>query len=162
MDAHERYKRSQRAEKNAGKPLGGGLDEQAAPPGGRATVGQLCVEKPVEQDGERGLRISFVLHAEGLGKARLVVETTLHDQLRGQLRSGLARLADSQGLLNGYEIVSPPDDGPFARQCALFVPFSAVEVERAGELRCFARVRILEAERGSLAEEEAAFTLQAG
>ncbi|MGI5862177.1 MAG: hypothetical protein ACOX6T_08980 [Myxococcales bacterium] len=158
----DRYRRSERAKEHAGAPLGGGLDEQPAPARGRATIGDLRIVKPAQVGGERGLQVVFVVHAEDLGGARLVVETTLHEQGRGPFRTGVARLADSQGLLNVFEVVTPPDDGHFARECSTFVPFAALEPEHAGTLRCFARVRLLEEARGALAEEEAAFELQAG
>lgn len=158
----ERYRRDQRAKEHAGEPLGCGLDERPVPTRGRATIGELRIVKPAQVGDESGLQVVFVVHAEELGAAKLVVETTLHEQGRGPFRTGVARLADTQGWLNVFEVVTPPDDGHFCRECSAFVPFAALEPEHAGTLRCFARVRLLEAARGALAEEEVAFELQAG
>jgi hypothetical protein len=163
MGNRDRWDRKKRSEENAGKPLGGGLDESALKPlAGKASVGELSIAKPVELDGKKGLRVEFRLHCEGLGKARLVVETTLHEQIRGPLKSSVTTLADSQGNLCSFELFTPADDEPTSSKRRAFFPFAAIEVDGAGKHRCFARVRILEEERGSLCEDEVAFELDAG
>jgi hypothetical protein len=162
MGAFERWKRSERARENAGKPLGGGLDATGALPGGAASIGELRVEKPIEQGGERGLSVRCVLRTEGLGACRLVAETTLHEQGRGPLKSARPQLADTQGMLEVFEVLPSRGDEPRAVELTAFVPFAAIEVERAGRLKCFARVRILEQERGLLAQAETAFEIEAG
>lgn len=159
----DRYRRQQESEKNKGKPLGGGLDEAPAGPlAGAARLVELLVEKPVEQGGKRGLLVRYRLQVDKLGGLKLVLETTLHEQGRGPFRSRLPSLADTQGQLNAWEVFTPAGDEPTETVRAVFVPFEAIEVDRAGTIKCFARVRVLEAERGSLTEGEQAFVIDAG
>ena len=163
MGIVDRYKKQQRSELNAGKPLGGGLDEKVvAPLPGRALVGDLYVEKPAEQGGRKGLKVVFRLEIEGLSKKKLVLETTLHDQELGQLKSRLATFADTQGLLNVWEILEPAGDTGASLDRAVFVPFEAIDVQREGKVWCFARVRVLEQDHGVLTQAEAAFSIEAG
>jgi len=163
MGIVDRYKKQQRSELNAGKPLGGGLDEKPVPAlKGKAFVGDLRVDKPVEQGGKKGLKVLFRLELEGLSKLRLVLETTLHDQELGQFKSRLATFADTTGLLNVWEVVRPGTDEPTAAEKEVFVPFEAIDVQREGKVWCFARVRVLEQDHGAIAQSETAFPIEAG
>ena len=163
MGIVDRYRKQRRSEQNQGQPLGGGLDEAPAPPlRGRAFVADLRVDKPVEEGGRRGLRVAFRLELEALAGLRLVLETTLHDQELGQFRSRLPALADTQGLLNVWEIVKPGGDAPSALERAVFFPFEALDAQREGKRGCFARVRVLEEGHGAIAQSEAAFAIEAG
>jgi hypothetical protein len=157
----DRIKRQRTASAQAGKPLGGGLDEREVALGGCASLSDLSIRKPVERDGKRGLAVGFVVHAEGLGGRKLAVETTLHAQGLGPLRSRALFCADALGNLERVEVYTPADDDAASAEREAFFPFSAIDVEREGSLRCFARVRILEADRGNLAVEEVAFEFQA-
>lgn len=157
----DRIKRQRAASAQAGKPLGGGLDERDVALGGCASLSGLSVRKPVEREGKQGLAVGFVVHAEGLGARKLAIETTLHAQGLGPLRSRALSCSDSVGNLERVEVYTPADDDIGSADREAFFPFSAIDVEREGSLQCFARVRILEADRGSLAVEEVAFELQA-
>lgn len=162
MGIVDRYKKQQRSERNAGKPLGGGLDEKKAPAlPGQAFVADVQVVKPVEKGGKKGLKVTFTLAIENLSKFKLVVETTLHDQELGQFKSRMATLADTQGLLNVWEVLKPSSD-EFEADREVFVPFEAIDVQREGKVWCFARVRVLEADHGIIAEAEQAFAIDAG
>jgi hypothetical protein len=89
MGIVDRYKKQQRSEINAGKPLGGGLDEKVAPPlPGKAFVGDLQVVKPVEKGGKKGLKVVFRLEVSKLSKLKLLVETTLTTWSWGSSRAG--------------------------------------------------------------------------
>ncbi|MGC4115485.1 MAG: hypothetical protein QM765_12955 [Myxococcales bacterium] len=163
MTIVDRYKKQQRSELNAGKPLGGGLDEKVAHPlPGKAFVGDVQVVKPVEKGGKKGLNVVFKLEVSNLSRFKLVIETTLHDQEQGQFKSRLATFADSTGLLNVYEILKPASDEATAYDREVFVPFEAIDVQREGKVWCFARVRVLEADHGVIAEAEQAFPIDAG
>ncbi len=163
MGIVDRYKKQQRSEINAGKPLGGGLDEKVAPPlPGKAFVGDLQVVKPVEKGGKKGLKVVFRLEVSKLSKLKLLVETTLHDQELGQFKSRLATFADTQGLLNVWEILKPTSDEATSYDREVFVPFEAIDVQREGKVWCFARVRVLEPDHGVIAEAEQAFAIDAG
>ncbi|HEY3446923.1 MAG TPA: hypothetical protein VGK67_11190 [Myxococcales bacterium] len=163
MGIIDRYKKQQRSEINAGKPLGGGLDEKVAPAlPGKAFVGDLRVEKPAEKGGKKGLKVLFKLEVANLSKFKLVVETTLHDQELGQFKSRMATFADTQGLLNVWEVLKPAKDEPTTCEREVFVPFEAIDVQREGKVWCFARVRVLEPDHGAIAEAEAAFAIDAG
>ncbi len=158
----DRYRKHQRAEQNKGKPLGGGLDEQPIPRHGAAAVLDLGITKPFEQGGRRGLRVHYRLRAERLGGCRLILQCTLHERERGPLKSRAPGFADSLGALEVFEIFTPADDEATETERAAFVPFEVIEVEREGTLDCFARVRVLDAERGSIAEDDFPFRIEAG
>lgn len=163
MGVIDRYKKQQRSELNAGKPLGGGLDEKVLPPlAGKATLGELRVDKPAEQGGKKGLKVAFRLELQKLAKLKLVLETTLHDQELGQFKSRLATFADTQGLLNVWEIIRPVNDEVIVVEREVFVPFEAIDVQREGKVWCYARVRVLEKDHGTLAEAEQGFPIDAG
>jgi len=138
------------------------LDGALTPRSGTASVTDLAVEKPVEQGGRRGLSVRFRLHTRGLRAARLVLETTLHEQLKGPLTSRMATFADGQGALELFETFVPKDDGPTDDDHTSFIPFEAIDPGHEGTVKCFARVRVLEERRGELAKEEVAFELVAG
>lgn len=163
MGNSDRYRRQKESERNKGQPLGGGLDPApAAPLAGAASVLELQVVKPVEQEGRRGLLVRYRLRVGKLAGLKLVLETTLHEQGRGPLGSRLPSLANTQGQLERWEVFTPAGDAPTETEQAAFVPFEALEVDRAGTIKCFARVRVLEAERGCLAQAEEAFVIEAG
>ena len=161
MGVIERYRKQQESEANKGKPLGGGLDERPAPSWGSAALADLRVEKPVEKDGKRGMRVAYRVQAKKLPKARIVLEVTLHEQGGGQFKSASPALADTSGALNVWEVWRPLADEAEEERAA-FIPFEAIAVDRAGTLRCLARVRALEADRGCLAEAEVAFSIETG
>jgi hypothetical protein len=170
MVNRERYERHRQSVQNAGKPLGGGLDLGPTARGGSAVVSGTVVEKPVEQGGRRGLRVSCRVDARQLGGAKLVLEITLHEQGRGPLRvaavtpspSPSAGMSDSLGNASQFVVLTPPGDEAASFEHGAFFPFEAIEVEREGAIACFARVRVLASERGLLAEAEQAFGLVAG
>ncbi len=164
MGNYDRYKRSREADENAGKPLGEGLrvEDVPGPSTGFASIAELKVDKPFEQAGRTGLRVSFALHANHLGGEKLVVETTLHEQGVGPLKGSDAAFTDTIGHLSSFQLFTPADDEPTRTAFGFFFPFAAIDVNRAGTIKCFARVKILEAERGTLAEDEVAFQIVAG
>lgn len=163
MGIVDRYKKLQKAELNRGKPLGGGLDEKALPPlKGKAFVADLHVEKPVEQGGKKGLHVAFRLELEGLGKRRLVVETTLADQELGPFKSRLPAYADTTGLLQVFEIFTPADDDATSSERCVFVPFEAIDIQRAGKVWCHAKVKVVDREHGPIAESQEGFAIEAG
>jgi hypothetical protein len=156
----DRYTRKKESERNAGRPTG--MEERPRPPRGAARILDLVVEKPVVRGGIRGVEVAVCLQAHELSRARIVIEATLHEQGKGPLRSRDPRYADSQGALNAFEVFTPERDEPVEVERRFFFPFAAIEVEREGALRCFARARALEQDRGELAAGEVAFTLEAG
>jgi hypothetical protein len=162
MGIVNRYRKQQESEQNKGKPLGGGLDPRPTPTTGSAALFDLQVKKPVEQEGKKGLEVSYRVQLSRLGGLKLVLETTLHEQDHGPFKSRLATMADSVGLLNVWEIFKPADDDETVTDRRVFIPFEAIEVERTGKLWCFARVKVLEADRGTLAQAEEAFAIEAG
>ncbi len=162
MGFGDRWDRKNRSEENAGKPLGGGVDARPAPISGKATLSGLSIAKPVTREGRTGLSVRFTLHTESLAGDRLVLETSLHEQIKGPLKSSVPTLADSLGNVGTFEIFTPADDEPASSEQSAFFPFAAIEVDGAGKHRCFARVRVLEERRGVMAEEEIGFELTAG
>ncbi|MFN7132481.1 MAG: hypothetical protein ACK4N5_10385, partial [Myxococcales bacterium] len=97
-----RYKKGREAAANAGKPLGEGLvvEDRPGPVTGTASLDGVRVEKPAEQGGVPGLRVQFTAHLHQLGGARLVLETTLHEQGVGPLKGSGAGVTDSLGNLS--------------------------------------------------------------
>lgn len=164
MGNYDRYKRSREAEQRAGEPLGAGLvlEDRPGPTTGFASIAELKVDKPFVQGGRNGLRVSFALHLNQLGGEKLVVETSLHEQGVGPLRGTEPAFTDTIGHLSVFELFTPADDEPSRTAFGFFFPFAAIEVNRAGTLKCFARVKVLEPERGVITEDEVAFTLVAG
>lgn len=164
MGNYDRYKRSREAKENAGAPLGEGLELEpaAGPTKGFASVAELRVDKPFEQGGRSGMRVSFALHLNQLGGEKLLVETTLHEQGVGPLKGSEPAFTDTIGHLSSFQLFTPADDEPTRTAFGFFFPFAAIEVDRAGTIKCFARVKVLEAERGTLAEDEVAFQIVAG
>lgn len=162
MGIGDRYRKQQRSEQNKGKPLGGGLDDAPIPGHGAAAILELGVTKPAEQGGKRGLRVQYRLRVEQLGGCKLILECTLHQREQGPLKSQALGFCDSLGQLNVFEIFTPADDDPTETERAAFVPFEAIQVESPGVLDCFAKVRVLEAARGAIAEDQYPFKIEAG
>jgi len=160
MGNEERWQRHRRAQANAGKPLGGGLDPVPPLPG-KASLAALRIQKPVEKGGRRGLEVSFVATLESMKGLNVLVEITLHEQGRGPFRSTTTGFTNTIGNFEVFAVETPTEERAEVRR-AVFIPFAAIEVEHPGTLKCFARVQVAEGSRGVLATEEIGFELEAG
>ena len=160
MGVLDRYRRTKVAKERAGEPLG--FDDRPRPARGAARILELALHKPVERGGQQGLEVVFRVQAHELEGAKVVLEVSLHEQGKGPLKSRVPGLADALGNLSVFDLFIPERDEPVEVERRAFFPFAAIEVALAGPLKCFARVLALESQRGELAVEEVAFTLEAG
>ncbi len=160
MGVLDRYRRSKVAKEKAGESLG--FDERPRPARGTARIFELALHKPVERGNQQGLEVVCRVQAHELKGARVVLEVSLHEQGKGSLKSRVPGLADALGNLNVFDLFIPERDEPVEVERRAFFPFAALEVAVAGTLKCFARVRVLESDRGELAQAEVAFVVEAG
>jgi GTPase SAR1 family protein len=120
-------------------------------------VSRVIVKKPIKVDGKAGLKVSFRLNPASL-PARTLIRTSLHQRDGTPLQSrGLHWHTFGNLEWDDSHCMTDPQR-PHDR--AVFFPFAAIEVERAGVMKCLARVTLW-GPPGEIGRAEAEFELTA-